>query len=149
MIIIKTIRKLIYNNGCYYVRVISQIVLFFNTIFEKAFDYLYMYFVLLLGTFFFPGKKYSLKGLPAPTEKVISLLKTAIQKSGMFSNHLLPPSIRHTFSFFFKIQATYGGKFQINSLDIAVTVGLIYLSKTFSNKNIKVSFRKTYQRILS
>ena len=65
MVIITTIRKLIYENRCYYMRVISQIVLFFNTFFKKAFDYLHTYFVLLLGTFFFPGKKYSVKYITA------------------------------------------------------------------------------------
>ena len=34
----------------------------------------------------------------------------------------------------FKIQPTYGGEFKKNSWNNAGTVGLIYLSKTFSNK---------------
>ena len=70
MVIITTIRKLIYKNGCYYIRVISQIVLIFNvlifnTFFKKAFDYLHTFFILLLGTFLFPGKNYSVKYITA------------------------------------------------------------------------------------
>ena len=35
MVIITTIRKLIYENGCYYIRVISQIVLFSQHFFSR------------------------------------------------------------------------------------------------------------------
>ena len=40
---------------------ILQDALFFNTFFQSVFDYLHMHFLLLLGTFFFLEKKYSVK----------------------------------------------------------------------------------------